>query len=152
MVQTKVNKSATLKRVRGALLKAREYKLFGSVRREIRLTTSYEPRYHGETNNIRRPVEDLATDNLEDELTKGLYDSAMIALAHLPERERKLLEVMYFEHDRPPYWKMAESLHIGESTLRRLQTAAELKVAKMLGLEVSELQEGERSEPCNGGR
>ena len=43
----------------------RIYKQFGMVREEMKVTPSYELRYHGPTNTARNPLEDVALENIE---------------------------------------------------------------------------------------
>lgn len=132
-----VDKPATIRAVERVLLQARHYKLYGSVRKEIRVTANYQPRFHGETNVVWKPVEEWVTDKVDrEQREKASFDSVMIVIGRLPEGERCTIEKTYFERERLAAWRIAEKLHISERTLRRWNVAAMLKIADMLELEV----------------
>lgn len=136
MAHIELDEQATLRKVRSMLTEVKKYKLYGEARREIRMTTSYQQRFHGETNIIQRPVEELALDHLEDDRLKVAYEGLQIALGYLSDKERGVVENSYLEREPLVAEYLAERLHISVSTLRRLKVAAELKLAHMLDMEV----------------
>lgn len=63
----KIDRKAIQKRVEEALETARIYKQIGFVRREMKNTLAYEPRYHGPTNKTTDMAAECAVWNVDKE-------------------------------------------------------------------------------------
>ncbi|MCQ6531097.1 hypothetical protein, partial [Bacillus mycoides] len=62
---SKIDRAATQSKLESLLEEIRIYKQFGMVREEMKVTPSYEVRYHGPTNTIGTPLEDVALENIK---------------------------------------------------------------------------------------
>lgn len=135
-----VNRSATRKMVEQYLSMARLYKRTGIVRREMKMTTSYEPRFHGATNQVGKPVEEIALHNVDKEAyMKLVHDNVMKAVEHLGDMERELIENCYLNpHVQKPDYLLCFDLNVSERTFRRIKARAITELAFMLGIEVFE--------------
>ncbi|PGA61260.1 ArpU family transcriptional regulator, partial [Bacillus pseudomycoides] len=51
----KIDRAATQKKLEGVLENVRLYRQFGMMREEMKVTPSYEIRYHGPTNDVGKP-------------------------------------------------------------------------------------------------
>ncbi|UHA72291.1 ArpU family phage packaging/lysis transcriptional regulator [Paenibacillus sp. 481] len=135
-----INRTATRKKVEQVLSIARMYKRAGSVRKEMRTTSVMEPRWHGPTNTISKPVEQTAVNNIEREAyMKQMYQNVTTAVAHLGEMERQVVERSYLDpkSDVPDYMLSIE-MNLSERTFRRIKARAVMELAFILGLEVFE--------------
>lgn len=135
-----INRAATRKMVEKYLSIASLYKRAGVVRREMKMTSSYEPRLHGFTNQAGKPVEEIALHNVEKEAyMKTVYDNVMKAIAHLGDIERELIESCYLSpHAAKPDYLLCYDLNVSERTFRRIKARAIMELAFMLGIEVFE--------------
>ena len=61
----KIDRAATQKKLEGVLESVRLYRQFGMMREEMKVTPSYEIRYHGPTNDVGKPLEDVAMANIQ---------------------------------------------------------------------------------------
>ncbi len=61
----KIDRVATQKELEGVLENVRLYRQFGMMREEMKVTPSYEIRYHGPTNDVGKPLEDVAMANIQ---------------------------------------------------------------------------------------
>jgi len=61
----KIDRVATQKKLEGVLENVRLYRQFGMMREEMKVTPSYEIRYHGPTNDVGKPLEDVAMANIQ---------------------------------------------------------------------------------------
>ncbi|TKJ00422.1 ArpU family transcriptional regulator, partial [Bacillus cereus] len=61
----KIDIVATQKKLEGVLESVRLYRQFGMMREEMKVTPSYEIGYHGPTNDIGKPLEDIAMANIQ---------------------------------------------------------------------------------------
>jgi len=135
--RSKINIPATLNEVERILQQARYYKFYGSIKREIRTTMGYEPRYYGKTNAVARPVEELVEFNDEHEARqKAILDSVMLALSGLAENEAKVIESLYLKRERPKIQRLADELFVSYSSVNRILQKAKLTIADLMGLEV----------------
>lgn len=135
-----VNRTATRKMVEQQLSLACLYKRAGVVRREMRMTPAYEPRFHGATNQVGKPVEAAAVHNVDKEAyMKSVHDNVMKAVAHLGETEREVIECCYLDpYAHKPDYLLCHELNVSERTFRRIKARAVMELAFMLGLEVFE--------------
>ena len=61
----KIDRVATQKKLEGVLESVRLYRQFRMMREEMKVTPSYEIRYHGPTNDVGKPLEDVAMTNIQ---------------------------------------------------------------------------------------
>ncbi|MEW9105297.1 ArpU family phage packaging/lysis transcriptional regulator [Paenibacillus sp.] len=135
-----INRTATRKMVEKYLSIASLYKRTGIVRREMKMNTSYEPRLHGSTNQVGKPVEEIALHNVEKEAyMRTVYDNVMKAIAHLGDIERELIVSCYLSPETAkPDYLLCYDLNVSERTFRRIKARAIMELAFMLGIEVFE--------------
>lgn len=62
---SKIDRAATQEKLESLLEEVRIYKQFGMVQEEMKVTPSYEVRYHGPTNTVGNPLEDVALENIK---------------------------------------------------------------------------------------
>lgn len=60
----KIDRKATQVRLEEILENVRIYRKFGMIRNEMKVTASCEVRYHGPTNMVGKPAEDIALANV----------------------------------------------------------------------------------------
>src|SRR4051794_8496720 len=63
----KIDREATRKRVEELLETARIYNQIGFIRKESRMISGYEPRYHGRTHLVGKVTEQVAVYNVDIE-------------------------------------------------------------------------------------
>jgi len=132
-----IDREATRQRVEEHLETARIYQQIGFVRREMRNTTSLEPRYHGPTNYIGKPAEETATWNVDaEERLKEITERVQKAVGRLGKLERQIIEKRYLEGDEVYDYNVYTELHMSERKYYRLKSKAIYKLAFMLRLEV----------------
>lgn len=140
-----LDREATRKRVEEALETVRIYKQIGVVRREMKTTTSFEPRFHGPTNKTGDPVGDIASWNADKERELEAFvervDKAVSRLSYL---QRKIIELKYLQDEERYDFEVQQELHMSERTYRRTKAVAIYKLALMLRLEVLE---GDEDDP-----
>ncbi|EOO12846.1 hypothetical protein IGA_04860 [Bacillus cereus HuA3-9] len=61
----KIDRTATQEKLEGVLESVRIYRQFGMIRKEMKVTSSYEMREHGPTHTVGKPLEDVAIANLQ---------------------------------------------------------------------------------------
>ncbi|MED3090880.1 ArpU family transcriptional regulator, partial [Bacillus toyonensis] len=61
----KIDRAATQKKLEGVLENVCLYRQFRMMREEMKVTPSYEIRYHGPTNDVGKPLEDVAMANIQ---------------------------------------------------------------------------------------
>lgn len=92
----KLNEKETWRRVEERLESARLYKQFGFIRREVKTTTSYTPRFHGNTNAISKQSEDIAIWNVDrEEQLQREYEQVIKAVSRLSDIQRQIVEKRY---------------------------------------------------------
>lgn len=132
-----INTGATRRRVEDVLDTVRVYRQLGAVRRESRYTPSYTPRYHGSTNGINKPTEDVAISNvMREEYLSDLSARLDKALGALDARERQIVEIRYLISGDVLDINVCADLHYNERTYRRIKGSAMYKLAFALRLEV----------------
>ncbi|WCK53855.1 ArpU family transcriptional regulator [Aneurinibacillus sp. Ricciae_BoGa-3] len=135
----KINRKETQRRVEEALDTARIYRRIGFVRREIKSTPSYDPRYHGPTNLTSDSVGDNASWNVDaEERIKELTERVERAVNKLPKRQREIIKLRYLNDDVEGNYDyiVCMELEISERTYGREKSRAVYTLAFMLKLEV----------------
>jgi ArpU family phage transcriptional regulator len=141
-----IDREATRQRVEEHLETARVYRQIGFVRREMKVTTSPEPRYHGPTNAVGKPTEDVAAWNVDtEERMKEITEKVQKAVSRLGKLERQIIEMRYLEGEDVYDYNVYSELHMSERKYYRLKSKAIYKLAFMLRLEVFVEPEAERT-------
>jgi len=132
-----IDREATKQRVEEHLETARIYRQIGFVRREMKVTASPEPRYHGPTNAVGKPAEETATWNVDtEERMKEITEKVQKAVARLGRLERQIIEKRYLDDEEIYDYNVYTELHMSERKYYRLKSKAIYKLAFMLRLEV----------------
>ncbi|MNI11237.1 hypothetical protein D3C73_643750 [compost metagenome] len=132
-----IDREATRKKVEGALEMARIYKQIGFVRKETRMTPSYEPKYHGHTNAIGKVTEQTGIYNVDsEERLRQLCEQVEQAVNCLEEKEKEIINRRYLQRDSEYDFLLCHELNLSERTYRRIKAKAFVKLAFMMRLEV----------------
>ncbi len=131
-----INRDSTRAAVEARLESARIFKQIGFVRREMKMTTSPEPRYHGNTNAAGKPAEDIAVWNVsvEDRMNED-YDMVVKAVERLGKLERQVIELRYLNNEETFDYNVYSELHLSERKYYRIKSSAIYKLAFALRLE-----------------
>jgi len=126
----------TLRRVAERLESARLYKKFGFIRREIKITPSYAPREHGNTNAISKSTQDVAVWNVDrDEQMKHEYEEVINAVALLSKLQRQIIEKRFLEDEDVRDVNVFVELEKSERTYYYAKKKAMFRLAYALRLE-----------------
>jgi ArpU family phage transcriptional regulator len=132
-----LDKKATRKKVEEALETVRLYRQVGFVRRETRITSTYNPRYHGVTNAVGIPAEEVALWNVErEEEMRHKAERVEQALSRMWKKERGILEQRFLAEEPTPDFLLCHELNLSERTYRRIKGEAMQKLGIMLELAV----------------
>jgi len=132
-----IDREATRQRVEEYLETARIYSQIGFVRREMKVTASPGPRYHGATNAVGKPTEETAAWNVyTEERMKEIADKVHKAVSRLGKLERQIIEMRYLQDDEVYDYNIYTELHMSERKYYRMKSKAIYKLAFMLRLEV----------------
>ena len=132
-----VDEEATKDAVEKYLLQAREYKVTEYIPMETKVTSNYEPRFHGPTNAINKPVEDVAVTNVDEmERRRKHIERVEKAVSRLGTRYQKLIRMRYLDDDDVADSDVAAELGYSERHYRRLKSIAIYRLASSLGLVV----------------
>lgn len=131
-----IDKKATRAAVEQRLESVRVYKQIGFVRREMSITASAAPRYHGATNTISKQAENIAVWNVDtDERLKEEQRQVEQAVARLAEMERQVIEKRYLEDEEMFDYNVYSELNLSERKYYRVKSSALHKLAFALCLE-----------------
>ncbi|WP_350370714.1 ArpU family phage packaging/lysis transcriptional regulator [Bacillus cereus] len=151
---SKIDRAATQSKLERLLEEVRIYKQFGMVREEMKVTPSYEVRYHGPTNTVVNRLEDVALENLKrSEREQYLKDMSfrinqfLIRLGNgrSGKIQRDIINKRYLEEDVCDYMIYNE-IGMAERTYRRWKSRAFYNLAFALRLEVYEVEENGSNE------
>ncbi|MBJ8008395.1 MULTISPECIES: ArpU family phage packaging/lysis transcriptional regulator [Bacillus cereus group] len=141
----KVDRKATQVRLEEILENVRIYRQFGMIRNEMRVTASGEVRYHGPTNIIGKPAEDVALANVamsERELKlQRLSFQIDKALSRFSKNQRDIIVKRYLEDEEVFDYMVYNDIGMSARTYRRNKSNAFYKLAFALRLEVYETEE-----------
>lgn len=131
-----IDREATREAVERRLEAARLYESLGFVRREMKTVASSRPRYHGPTNEVTQPVEEIAIWNVdqEDQL-KQQCEITQRAIQRLGRLERLIVLKRYMEEEDVYDYNVYSELHLSERKYYRLKSSAIYKLAFALRLE-----------------
>lgn len=132
-----IDREATRTAVEERLESARIYKQVGFVRREMKTTPAWEPRFHGATNVVGKPAEEIAIQNVDaEERMLQQYEQVERAVGRLGRMERRVIELRYLEDDEIFDYNVVAELHLSERKYYRIKSNAIYKLAFALRLEV----------------
>lgn len=132
-----IDEVATRAAVEERLEEVRQYRQIGHVRREAALTPSYAPRYHGATNEISKPTENIAIWNVDKEAELKEKDRLLdLAMSRLSSVQREVIQRCYLDDEGEFDYISCGEMGISDSTFRRSKIEALQVLAAALGLEV----------------
>jgi ArpU family phage transcriptional regulator len=130
-----VDTEATKAAVEKYLLQAREYMVTEYIPLETKVTTLYEPRYHGRTNAVVSQTESIAVANVDEmERRRRHVERVEKAVSRLGARQQKLIRMRYLDDDHVMDSEVAEALGYSTRHYRRLKSNAIYRLAAALGL------------------
>ncbi|HDR7432640.1 TPA: ArpU family transcriptional regulator [Bacillus anthracis] len=151
---SKIDRTATQEKLEGLLEEVRIYKQFGMVREEMKVTPSYEVRYHGPTNTVGNPLEDVALENIKRSEREQYLKNMSFRIDQFLSRlgngragkiQRDIINKRYLEEDICDYMIYNE-IGMAERTYRRWKSRAFYNLAFALRLEVYEAEENRGNE------
>ncbi|WP_342761778.1 ArpU family phage packaging/lysis transcriptional regulator [Bacillus sp. BR3(2024)] len=141
----KIDRKATQIRVEEILENIRIYRQFGMMRHEMKVTAASEVRYHGPTNVVGKPAEDIALANvaMSEREVKLQRLSFQIdkALSRFSKNQRDIIVKRYLEDEEVFDYMVYNEIGMSERTYRRNKSNAFYKLAFALRLEVYETEE-----------
>ncbi|QWI16901.1 ArpU family transcriptional regulator [Bacillus wiedmannii] len=145
----KIDRVATQKKLEGVLESVRLYRQFGMMREEMKVTPSYEIRYHGPTNDVGKPLEDVAMANIQqskrDEWIKQTSFRIDQFLSRLGNgragKDQRNIIKRYLEDEDVCDYMVYNEIGMSERTYRRVKARVFCKLAFALRLEVYETEE-----------
>lgn len=141
----KIDRKATQDRIEAVLESIRIYRQFGMIRNEMKVTASCEVRYHGPTNVVGNPAEDVALENVElskrEERLQRLSFQVDKALSRFSKNQRDIIVKRYLEDEEIFDYMVYSEIGMSERTYRRNKSNAFYKLAFALRLEVYEQEE-----------
>lgn len=141
----KIDRKATQVRLEEILENVRIYRQLGMIRNEMKVTTSSEVRYHGPTNIIGKPTEDVALTNIamsEREVKlQRLSFQIDKTLSRFSKNQRDIIVKRYLEDEEVFDYMVYNEIGMSKRTYRRNKSNAFYKLAFALRLEVYEIEE-----------
>ncbi|PGZ95700.1 ArpU family transcriptional regulator [Bacillus pseudomycoides] len=141
-----IDRKATQSRLEAILENIRIYRQFGMIRNEMKVTASCEVRYHGQTNVVGKPAEDVALANLElserEAELQRLSFQIDRALSRFSKTQREIIVKRYLEDEDVFDYMVYNEIGMSERTYRRNKANAFYKLAFALRLEVYEQKVG----------
>ncbi|PGC90412.1 ArpU family phage packaging/lysis transcriptional regulator [Bacillus toyonensis] len=145
----KIDRAATQEKVEGILESVRIYKQFGMMRKEMKITPSYEMREHGPAYAVGKPLENVAISNIQQSKREEWLEKMAFRVEQALSRfgnstagknQRDIIVKRYLEEDVCDYMVYNE-IGMSERTYRRVKARAFYKLAFALRLEVYETEE-----------
>ncbi|MED1412168.1 MULTISPECIES: ArpU family phage packaging/lysis transcriptional regulator [Bacillus] len=146
----KIDRAATQEKLEGVLESVRIYRQFGMIRKEMKVTPSYEMREHGPTHAVGKPLEDVAIANLQQiEREKWLETMSFrvnqalsrFGNSQTGKNQREIIVKRYLEDEDVCDYMIYNEIGMSERTYRRVKSRAFYKLAFALRLEVYETEE-----------
>ena len=145
----KIDRAATQKKLEGVLENVRLYKQFGMMREEMKVTPSYEIRYHGPTNDVGKPLEDVAMANIQQSKREEWIKKTSLRIDQFLNRlgngragkdQRNIIIKRYLEDEDVCDYMVYNEIGMAERTYRRWKSRAFYNLAFALRLEVYETE------------
>ncbi|MBJ8075277.1 ArpU family transcriptional regulator [Bacillus cereus group sp. N12] len=146
----KIDRTATQEKLEGVLESVRIYRQFGMIRKEMKVTPSYEMREHGPTYAVGKPLEDVAIANIQQsereewlELISFRIDQFLNRLGNgsAGRIQRDIISKRYLEEEDVCDYMIYNEIGMAERTYRRWKSRAFYNLAFALRLEVYETEE-----------
>ncbi|MDM5189373.1 ArpU family phage packaging/lysis transcriptional regulator [Bacillus sp. DX4.1] len=143
-----INRAATQEELENLLEEVRIYRQFGMIRQEMKVTPSYEVRYHGPTNVVGNPLEDVALENVKRSEREGFLkdmsfriDQTLIRFGNgrAGKIQRDIIKKRYLEEEDMCDYMVYNEIGMSERTYRRWKSKAFYTLA--LRLEVYEQEQ-----------
>ncbi|WIG44243.1 ArpU family phage packaging/lysis transcriptional regulator [Bacillus toyonensis] len=141
----KIDRAATQKKLEGVLENVRLYRQFRMMREEMKVTPSYEIRYHGPTNDVGKPLEDVAMANIQQSKREEWIKKTSLRIDQFLNRldngragedQRNIIIKRYLEDEDVCDYMVYNEIGMSERTYRRVKTRVFYKLAFALRLEV----------------
>ncbi|EJP84660.1 ArpU family phage packaging/lysis transcriptional regulator [Bacillus cereus] len=153
----KIDRAATQEKLEGVLESVRLYRQFGMMREEMKVTPSYEMRYHGPTNDVGKPLEDVAMANIQQSEREQWVKNMSFRIDQFFSRlgdgragagkdQRNIIMKRYLEDEDVCDYMVYNEIGMSERTYRRVKARAFYNLAFALRLEVYETEETGGSE------
>ncbi|MGH1092480.1 ArpU family phage packaging/lysis transcriptional regulator [Bacillus mycoides] len=146
----KIDRAATQEKLEGVLESVRIYRQFGMIRKEMKVTPSYEVRYHGPTYDVGKPLEDVAMANIQQSEREEWIENISFRIDQFLSRlgngragkdQRNIIIKRYLEDEDVCDYMVYNEIGMSERTYRRVKARAFYKLAFALRLEVYETEE-----------
>ncbi|RSL32655.1 transcriptional regulator [Salibacterium salarium] len=137
-----LDRTETKRAVEETLERYRIFKYLSFEEKEVSITSSYEERLHGPTNETSDQVAKAATYNVDEPRKRQKYcERIERAVRRLPKMERKLIEERYMTEESEYITDYAVYCHrfdppISERTYRKIRWKAFYKLALNLNLPI----------------
>ncbi|MBC2684668.1 ArpU family phage packaging/lysis transcriptional regulator [Bacillus toyonensis] len=141
----KIDRAATQKKLEGVLENVRLYRQFRMMREEMKVTPSYEIRYHGPTNDVGKPLEDVAMANIQQSKREEWIKKTSLRIDQFLNRldngragedQRNIIIKRYLEDEDVCDYMVYNEIGMSERTYRRVKARVFYKLAFALRLEV----------------
>ncbi|OOR20903.1 ArpU family phage packaging/lysis transcriptional regulator [Bacillus mycoides] len=146
----KIDRTATQEKLEGVLESVRIYRQFGMIRKEMKVTPSYEMREHGPTHAVGKPLEDVAIANLQQSEREEWLELISFRINQFLNRlgngsagriQRDIISKRYLEEEDVCDYMIYNEIGMAERTYRRWKSRAFYNLAFALRLEVYETEE-----------
>ncbi|MGW5955305.1 ArpU family phage packaging/lysis transcriptional regulator [Bacillus mycoides] len=146
----KIDRTATQEKFEGVLESVRIYRQLEMIRKEMKVTPSYEMREHGQTHTVGKPLEDVAIANLKQseheewlELMSFRINQFLSRLGNgcAGKMQREIINKRYLEEEAVCDYMVYNEIAMAERTYRRWKSRAFYNLAFALRLEVYETEE-----------
>ncbi|OWT52699.1 MULTISPECIES: ArpU family phage packaging/lysis transcriptional regulator [Bacillus] len=147
---SKIDRAATQEKLESLLEEVRIYKQFGMVREEMKVTPSYEVRYHGPTNTVGNPLEDVALENIKRSEREQYLKNMSFRIDQFLSRlgngragkiQRDIINKRYLEEEDICDYMIYNEIGMAERTYRRWKSRAFYNLAFALRLEIYEVED-----------
>ncbi|PHG57560.1 ArpU family phage packaging/lysis transcriptional regulator [Bacillus toyonensis] len=141
----KIDRTATQEKLEGVLESVRIYRQFGMIRKEMKVTPSYEIREHGPTHAVGKPLEDVAIANIKQSKREEWLELISFRIDQFLNRlgngsagriQRDIINKRYLEEEDVCDYMIYNEIGMAERTYRRWKSRAFYNLAFALRLEV----------------
>ncbi|MED4685693.1 phage transcriptional regulator, ArpU family [Bacillus mycoides] len=146
----KIDRTATQEELEGVLESVRIHRQFGMMRKEMKVTPSYEICEHGPTHAVGKPLEDVAIANIQHSKREERLERMSLRIDQFLNRlgngragsiQRDIIYKRYLEEEDVCDYMVYNEIGMSERTYRRWKSKAFYKLSFALGLEVYETEE-----------
>ncbi|KXH90470.1 MULTISPECIES: ArpU family phage packaging/lysis transcriptional regulator [Bacillus cereus group] len=146
----KIDRAATQEKLEGVLESVRIYRQFGVIRKEMKVTPSYEVKEHGPTHAVGKPLEDVAIANIQQSEHEEWLELMSFRINQFLSRlgnscagkiQRDIINKRYLDEEAICDYMVYNEIGMAERTYRRWKSRAFYNLAFALRLEVYETEE-----------